>query len=288
MKHLIQLIRIPQWTKNFFVFAPLFFAGEIFNSDKIINSAIGFIVYSLAASAIYILNDYKDIAADKNHPTKKHRPLASGQVSSSVAFAVFFVFLVVSFIGAYLLNVYLFYTILGYVMLNIAYSFGLKHVSLLDIMIIAIGFELRITAGGIATGIVVSQWLYIMTFLLATFLAIAKRRDDVLLQEQSGIAMRKNISAYSIVFINNVISVLCSVLIVSYLLYVTSPEITLHYSGKPMYISALFVLAGILRYLQITLVEQKSGSPTKIVLNDTFIQLTIACWVAFFMFIIYC
>jgi len=283
----LQLIRVYQWPKNFFIFAPLFFSGNFLDLYKLQESIVAFFLFSIIASAIYIINDYKDIEKDKTHPVKKHRPLASGLISKSAALILFYILSIISLTSVYLVNQSLFYVLLTYFLLNIAYSFFLKSIPLIDVFIIAIGFVLRIIAGGIVTSIEISHWLYIMTFLLALFIALAKRRDDVLIEQDTGDKMRKSISGYNLEFINSAISILCGTLIVSYILYITSPEIIHRFQNKHAFISVIFVIGGILRYLQITLVEKNSGAPSKILLKDLFIQVTILLWISFFCILIY-
>jgi hypothetical protein len=157
----------------------------------------------------------------------------------------------------------------------------------MDAFIISLGFVLRVAAGGVLSNIIVSHWLYIMTFLLALFIAFAKRRDDVLILNETGSQMRKSIKGYNLEFISSAISILSAVLIVSYILYITSPEVNIRFFGKHPYISTIFVVLGVFRYLQITLVENNSGSPSKLVLKDVFIQLVVASWVLFFIVLIY-
>lgn len=283
----IKLIRIYQWPKNLFIFAPLFFSGNFLNPEKFFSAVISFFIFCLIASSIYIFNDYRDCESDKSHPTKKNRPIASGDVSKGVALTLFFLLSAFALFSAYTINTSFFAVLVIYFTLNIGYSLGLKSISLLDVFIIAIGFVLRIIAGGVVTSIEISHWLYIMTFLLALFIALAKRRDDVLIKNETGETMRKSISGYNLDFINSSISLLCGVLIVSYILYITSPEISQRFQNKHAYISVIFVIAGVLRYLQITFVEKNSGAPSKILLKDVFIQLTIAIWIAFFCILIY-
>ena len=287
MKEKIQLIRPQQWLKNFFIFAPLFFSGNLLDLDKLCYCAVAFLAFSLNASSIYIINDYRDIENDKLHPSKKLRPLAAGTVSKGTAIGMFCFLAIASFVLAFGANTNLGIVIGIYFVMNMLYSFGLKKISLVDIFIIAIGFVLRVTAGGVVTGIEISHWLYIMTFLIALFIAFAKRRDDVLLQMETGEKMRKSVSGYNLEFISSAISILCGILVVSYLLYITSPEITLRFQNRHAYISTLFVIMGILRYLQITLVEKNSGSPTKVMMKDAFLQFIVIAWMLFFGVIIY-
>jgi 4-hydroxybenzoate polyprenyltransferase len=180
-----------------------------------------------------------------------------------------------------------FWVLLVYFSMNLLYTFWLKKVSLIDIIVISAGFILRVAAGGILTGIVVSHWLFVMTFLLSLFLALAKRRDDLIILRDTGQQMRKSLHGYNLEFISSALSILSAVLIVSYIDYVTSAEVMARFYGKHAYVSLVFVVTGLLRYLQITLVESKSGSPTRLLLNDRFLQVTITLWMAYFAGIIY-
>lgn len=287
MKSYLSLIRVHQWIKNLFVFAPLFFSGHLLQVDKLQLSLVAFIAFCLNASSLYIINDIADVEKDRLHPIKRNRAIASGKISKTKALLLFSLCATVSFVLAFSVDSYLSLVLLIYFSLNLLYSFWLKKIHLIDVFIIAIGFVLRVLAGGVITGIEISHWLYIMTFLIALFIAFAKRRDDVLIQINSGEKMRQAIDGYNLEFISSAISLLSGVLIVAYLLYITSPEITERFRNKHAYISALFVIMGILQYLQITLVQNKSGSPTKLLLKDTFLQVTVALWVLFFAFIIY-
>ncbi len=286
MKYL-QLIRVHQYTKNLFVFAALFFSGAFIDTQKISQCLIAFICFCLIASSIYIINDIKDIEKDKLHPEKKTRPLAAGTISLIHAKIICIVLMMSSFSIAFLSSHLLFIVIAIYFVLNIFYCFGGKNISIVDVFIISIGFVLRAIAGGVVTGIELSHWLIIMTFLLALFIAFAKRRDDVLIEEQSGLQMRNSISGYTFEFISTVSSILIAVLIVCYVMYITSPEVITRFNNKPIYLSLLFVLIGLIRYLQISIVENNSGSPSKLILKDRFLQLCVIGWILFFIIIIY-
>lgn len=287
MISVLKLIRVHQWTKNLFVFAPLFFSGQFLQHEKLILSTFGFLCFCLAASSIYIVNDLFDAEKDKLHPTKKDRPIASGKISKPFAIVLLLLFISAAFGISFYISAGLFTVIATYFVLNLFYSFGLKQISLVDVFIVSIGFVLRVAAGGVLTGIPVSHWLYIMTFLLALFIALAKRRDDVLILNETGSEMRKSVKGYNLEFISSTISILCATLIVSYLLYITSPEVVARFEGKHPYISTIFVILGVLRYLQITLVQENSGSPSKILLKDLFLQIVLVLWVLFFITIIY-
>ncbi len=287
MRPYIQLIRPKDWAKNMFLFIPVFFAGRFFEIDIILQLLGGFLCFSLVASSIYIINDYRDIEDDKKHPVKKLRPLASGTVNKSTGLMVAIVFLVAGLAGAWLIRDKFLFVLSIYFLLNLAYSFGLKNIPILDIIIISIGFVLRVKAGAVIAFVGLSEWLTIMVFLLALFMAIAKRRDDVLLKLSSGNDMRKAVKGYNLDFINTVLSLTCAVIIVAYFMYTTSPAIVDRLQTYRLYYTCLFVLAGIFRYLQLIYVQQDSQSPTKILYKDRFIQVTILLWVISFYLILY-
>ena len=177
--------------------------------------------------------------------------------------------------------------VVSYILLNIAYCVRLKQIALVDVFVIATGFVLRVFAGGFATGIYLSHWIILMTFLLALFLAFAKRRDDVVIYEDTGVIARKNVNRYNLDFMNQAITIVASITMVCYILYTVSPEVIERFDSPYVYITSIFVLAGIIRYLQLTIVDVKSGSPTKILMKDLFIQLCIVGWVCVFITIIY-
>lgn len=248
---------------------------------------MGFISFCLVASSIYIINDYRDIKDDQKHPIKSQRPLASGKVSPKMGLAIFFILLLLGFIVSFLIELK-FTLILGiYFLINIGYSFGLKNIPILDIGIVAAGFVLRVKGGAVIADIGVSEWLNIMVFLLALFMAIGKRRDDVLLKLSSGDDMRKSVKGYNLEYLNVVLALVCAVIVVAYFMYTMSYEVLEKLGTYRLYYTCLFVLAGILRYLQIIFVQQASGSPTKILYKDRFIQITIILWIASFYLIIY-
>lgn len=171
--------------------------------------------------------------------------------------------------------------------MNIAYCVRLKNVAMLDVFIISIGFVLRVLAGGIACGIMLSHWLILMTFLLALFLAFAKRRDDVVLYMETGVVPLKNVNRYNLDFMNQTITVISAVTLVVYVMYTVSDDVMERFGTHYVYLTTIFVLAGILRYMQITIVDVRSGSPTKVLLKDHFVQACILGWIISFLLIIY-
>jgi 4-hydroxybenzoate polyprenyltransferase len=282
----IMLLRPHQYVKNIFIFAPLFFAGKVTDAHLLWNTIITFIAFSLTASSLYVLNDYTDVSEDREHPVKRDRPLASGAVTKRTALSLMTVLFVAGTGLAFIQGSGLLMIILGYAALNVAYSFGLKHIPLLDIFIIAIGFVLRLFAGGVVTGIELSKWIIMMVFLLALFLALAKRRDDVLLSSR-GRNIRRSIDGYNLELVNGGMTIMASVIVVSYVMYALSPEIILKFHTDRLYFTSVFVLFGTLRYMQITLVEEGSGEPTRVLLGDRLLQITIIAWLLSFMMIIY-
>jgi decaprenyl-phosphate phosphoribosyltransferase len=287
MKEYIQLIRPKDWAKNLFLFVPVFFAEKIFDSDIMLHVFSGFVCFSLIASAVYIINDYRDIEEDKKHPLKCNRPLASGRISKNKALILLIFLLAAGFIGAWFNRDKFLFVLSIYFFLNVAYSFGLKNIPILDIIIIAIGFVLRVKTGAVIARIGLSEWLTIMVFLLALFMAVAKRRDDVLIKLASGNDMRKAVKGYNLDFINTILALICAVIIVSYLMYTLSPEIIIRLKTYRLYYTCLFVVAGVFRYLQLIFVDQNSQSPTKIFYTDRFIQLSILFWIISFYIILY-
>lgn len=282
----IRLLRPHQYTKNLFIFLPLFFAIRITEADLLLNAVICFVLFSMIASSVYILNDFKDIEEDKKHPKKMYRPLASGEISKSQALVLMFVFITVSLGIAVSLDIKMASVLALYLLMNIGYSMGLKHIPLLDIFLIATGFVLRLLAGAVATGVELTMWIILVTFLLALFLGLAKRRDDVLLAGE-GKRTRKNIDGYNLEFVNAAMVIMASVVIVSYIFYTISSEVQEKFNSKFLYLTVVFVVLGIMRYLQITFVENNSGSPAALLLRDRFLQISILAWMLVFVFLIY-
>jgi 4-hydroxybenzoate polyprenyltransferase len=238
---------------------------------------------------VYILNDYRDIEDDRKHPVKKNRPLASGSISPVTALIIAAVLLLTGFsIAIFADKSYVFLGILVfYFTLNIGYSLGLKNISVLDIIIIATGFVLRVKGGGYIAGVDVSPWLTLMTLLLALFMAIGKRRDDILMKIQTGYDMRKSIKGYNLEFLNTMLGLFSAIIIVTYIMYSLSPKTYERLQNYHLYYTAIFVIAGMMRYLQIILVQNKAGSPTEVLYKDRFIQVTLLLWVASFYVILY-
>lgn len=287
MKPILKLLRIKQWVKNLFLFIPSFFAGNIFEFSQLHVLTIGAFAFSLVASGVYVINDFQDRKIDQLHPKKRYRPIASGVISGKTALILILVLILAGLAIALTLKLEFFFILLVYFILNLGYCFGLKNIPILDLFIVASGFLLRVYSGGVLVDIFVSHWLSIMILLLALFIVIAKRRDDLVLHEKTGQNLREVSKSYNVEFINSCLTLLSSVILVAYIMYTVSPEVSEKFSSDYLFATSIFVMAGIMRYLQITFVEKRSGSPTEILLTDKFILLTILGWVISFYLIIY-
>ena len=288
MTDIIKLLRPQQWIKNLFVFLPLFFDRHLFDAGYLVPCILMFLAFSMAASGIYCFNDIHDAEADQNHHEKRNRPIASGKLSKATGYIVMLVCFILGAAIMCFINRAVFLVIGAYVVMNIAYTLLLKHIAIVDVFVIAVGFVLRVLAGGVATGIHLTHWIVLMTFLLALFLAFAKRRDDVTEFENSGVAMRKTANRYNLRFLNTATSIVGSITMVCYIMYTVSPEVVERFGSPYVYLTSIFVLAGIIRYLQIMTVEVKSGDPTRVMLKDRFIQGCVIGWLLAFALIIYC
>jgi decaprenyl-phosphate phosphoribosyltransferase len=287
MSAIIRLLRIKQWVKNLFLFIPTFFAGNFFDVAELGLLLVGAFAFSLVASGIYVLNDYKDREVDKLHPKKKTRPIASGEVSEKTAQILMSILLLTGLALSFFIEILFFYLLLTYVVVNIAYSLGLKNIAIVDIFIVASGFLLRVYSGGVIAGVQVTDWLAIMILLLALFLVTAKRRDDLVIRSETGEFVRKASKSYNLEFINSCLTLLSAVIIVAYIMYTVSPAVTDRFKSTHLFMTTVFVIAGIMRYLQITFVEQDSGNPTTVLFRDKFILITILGWIVSFYLIIY-
>lgn len=289
MKYYIKLLRPKDWAKNAFLFLPVFFAGDLFNIHKLRLLLIGFVTFSFTASTIYILNDYRDMEDDRKHPVKSKRPLAAGKVKPGIALVIAGLLVLAAFILAFASsgNYHFIAILAAYFLMNLGYSMGLKNISILDIMIIAAGFVLRLKAGGYIADVEVSPWLTLMVLLLSLFMAIAKRRDDILLKLETGTDMRRSIKGYNLEFLNTLLGLFSAIITVTYIMYTLSPRTYERLQSYHLYYTSIFVIAGLMRYLQISLVLNKAGSPTELLYKDLFLQSTIVLWMASFYIILY-
>lgn len=286
--NILKILRPHQWVKNTFIFIPLFFGGSLFDMADWTSSLVVFVAFSFAASAIYSINDIVDVEADKKHPKKCKRPIAAGLVSKRQASLLAIILAIAALALPFLLNNWMLSVVIAlYLAMNLCYCIRLKHYAIIDVCLVALGFVMRIVAGGVATDIVLSRWIVMMTFLLTLFLSFAKRRDDVLIMNETGMAPRKNTSRYNLTFINQAITITGGVMLVCYIMYTVSPEVIERFNSPNLYMTSFFVILGLLRYIQLTVVDERSGEPTRLVLSDRLIQLIIAGWIISFAIIIY-
>ena len=290
MKNIIRLIRPHQWVKNLVVLLPVFFGGALLHIESVYAGLVTALCFSFAASSIYCLNDIVDVDDDRRHPVKCHRPLASGAISITQGYILMFLMFILSMLSTFLLRQNQLETasvILFYWILNIAYCLKLKQYAIIDVCVVSFGFVLRILAGGYATSIHLSKWIVLMTFLLMLFLSFAKRRDDVVRMNETGHAPRQNTIRYNLTFINQAITITASVTLVCYIMYTVSPETIQNFHTDYLYLTSVFVLVGLLRYIQIAVVDKRSGDPTKVMLHDRFMQFVVLAFGLAFLFIIY-
>lgn len=277
LKQLIKTMRPRQWTKNGFVFFALIFDKQLFHREAFLRTLEGFILFCLISSSVYIFNDIADIEADRKHPEKKNRPLASGKLPVSVAMTAAIVLALVSFSLGYLLAPAFAGIIAIYFIINMLYSRWLKHVPIIDVLIISLGFVLRVAAG--VTLITVerfSPWLYMITILFSLYIGLGKRRAEISLLEKGAGAHRKVLDGYTIPLLDQYITIVSSMTIIAYSLYsFSAPNLP---ENHTMMLTIPFVLYGIFRYLQLIQTGHAAGSPDEVALKDRPLQVTVLLW----------
>jgi decaprenyl-phosphate phosphoribosyltransferase len=283
---LIRLVRVDQWVKNLFVFIPAFFAARLADLAVLQSAIWVFFAFCLVSGGVYIFNDICDAEQDKLHPEKRSRPIASGAISVAAAKTICALLLIIGIGAAFFLQKQVGFILCLYLAINIAYSLKLKHFALLDVSLIALGFLLRLFAGAEATHVKVSHWLIVLTFLLALILGFAKRRAEYVHFTQNK-STRLALEGYNLRFIDSAMLVSATVAVVAYLMYCFSPEVVQRMGSDRIYFTAFFVIMGLFRYLQLTYVYGKTESPTRALLTDGMLQLTLICWVACFIWVLY-
>ncbi len=283
----LKLLRTKHWVKNLLIFFPLFFSAELLDLEKLKLTAIVFLGFCMVASCIYIINDLFDIDFDRKHPIKKDRPIPSGKISSKKAMSIAGICLL---IGIFLISTVSAAAValtLAYFIINVFYSYKLKQISIIEFCIVASGFVIRILIGGEVSDVFLSQWIIVMVFLLSIFIAVSKRRDDVSQFEEENKKNRLVVDQYTTEYLDKVITIVSSVLIVSYLLFITSQDVQDRYDSPYLILTFILVLIGVFRYNQITYVLKKSGSPVKIFFSDMLLQICLLLWALIFFSIIY-
>ncbi|MEK4662524.1 decaprenyl-phosphate phosphoribosyltransferase [Priestia sp. FSL H7-0729] len=271
---LFRLLRPKQWTKNLLLFAALLFSFEEIRTETILATLLGFILFSLVAGCVYILNDFVDRDRDRQHPVKKYRPMASGQVNPTHALLFGIILLILSVGTAFMMNPLFGILCIVYFLLNVSYSFVLKHLVILDMMTIAAGFVLRAIAGGVLIQVPFTPWFLICTMLLSLFLAIGKRRNELTLLEGNTGSHRKVLDNYSITLLDQFNTIVTTATIISYSLFTFTSDRTIHLMW-----TIPLVIYGMFRYLYLIHMKNQGGSPDRVLFEDKPILITVILYV---------
>ncbi|MFH1139014.1 MAG: decaprenyl-phosphate phosphoribosyltransferase [Pseudomonadota bacterium] len=286
-RDLVALLRPKQWTKNMFVLAPLFFSGEMFVWGKDFAALAAVLLFSVISSAVYILNDICDLDSDRAHPVKRNRPLASGRVKPKTAWLLAGGLALVGLPLALLLNHRFAGLLAAYLAINIGYSLYFKHVPVLDAFFISSGFLLRVMSGGAVCGVPISHWILLCTLTLSLLLAFGKRREELVNKDDDACAQRPCLDGYSVAFLDQVISKVATLSTMCYLLYVTDSKTLGIIGGGSVIVTTLFVLFGMLRYLNLVFTYQKGSDPAALLLSDRPLLISCLGWAVSWVVILY-
>jgi 4-hydroxybenzoate polyprenyltransferase len=284
---LVTSLRPSQWTKNLFVFAGLMFGQRLLDPPAVLAAGAAFVLFCLLSGVVYLLNDVADRDADRQHPIKRLRPIASGAVPVSAALTAAFAIGLAALIGAFALRPLFGLLALLYVALLALYSLRLKHVVILDVLTIAIGFLLRVAAGAVAVAVAVSVWLYMLIILLALFLALSKRRHELVLLADGATGHRRILGEYTPYLLDQMIAVVTASTLVAYAIYTVSPETTAKFHTDKLALTLPFPLYGIFRYLYLVHRKEGGGSPSDLLLTDRPLLLCVALWAGVVAMVIY-
>ncbi|MCE5207401.1 MAG: decaprenyl-phosphate phosphoribosyltransferase [Chloroflexi bacterium] len=283
---LIKSMRPRQWTKNIFLLAAIVFDRQLTNMDALLRTIIGIVIFSLLSSSIYLINDIADIEADRNHPDKRKRPIANGIVPVKTAVITAILLIIITLVLAFFLSTGFGWICVLYFAINMAYSKWLKHVPIIDVMVLASGYVLRVAAG--VSLIVVerfSPWLYVVTTLFALLVGFGKRRTELNILQEEAHNHRRVLDGYTIPFLDQLITIVSSTIIVAYSLYTFSaPNLPANHS---MMLTIPFVMYGIFRYLYLIQVKELGGAPEELALTDRPLQATFLLWGFLILLIFY-
>lgn len=287
MRPFIRLLRPAHWVKNVFVLAPLVFAQRMTDPETLQRALLAFASFCLASSVVYVFNDIRDRAEDRRHPLKRNRPLAAGTVSVAAASILAVVLAVVALALAAHLGLRFLGVMTVYLVLNQLYSTGLKHVVILDVMIVSLGFVLRVLAGGVAAEVQVSAWILLCTFFIALFLAFSKRRHELILLADEASGQRPVLSHYSPTFLDQMINVVTASTVVAYAMYAISPETAEKFHTGHLVFTIPMVLFGIFRYLYLIYQRPSKRNPTESILQDGPFLFNMLLWALAVLWIVY-
>jgi len=284
----LRLIRVHQWVKNVFVFIPLLFSQHLFQMNYFLDALSAFLVFCLASSAIYVINDIVDIESDRAHPVKKNRPLPSGQISTLAAIITASLLLVLVFWLMMYFNYAFILLVVGFVILNVMYSFWLKNMVLLDVFSIAAGFSIRVLAGAFAIMVPISSWLLLTTMFISLFLGVMKRRSELaLVNENSGNQSRKVLAQYSLNFADQMATVASAGVIICYALYTVAPRTVSAFQTERLIYTTPFVVFGIFRYMYLEYINKKGENTTHALATDLPMIINVLLYVAATIVIVY-
>jgi 4-hydroxybenzoate polyprenyltransferase len=288
LKYFLISLRPKQWMKNVFIFAPMIFSLHMFHVSYVWRSLLAFLLFSLVTGCMYVFNDVLDREQDRLHPVKKDRPIACGRLDVRWTLAVAAALIAVVLLLIARFNREFLLITVFYVVLNVFYSLFLKRVVIIDIMVIALGFVLRVMIGGAVNSVVLYPWILISTFLLAIFLALIKRRQELLKVQElhPEVVTRKTLESYNIGMLDQMISVATATTLISYIMYVLSPDVQLKFHTDNLFFTVPFVIFGIFRYLFLSYAKGEGESPADIIASDLPFTLNLVLWVSVFILLV--
>jgi 4-hydroxybenzoate polyprenyltransferase len=288
IKNYLQLLRVPQWIKNLFVFVPLLFSLHLFEAEYFLSSLQAFVIFCLASSFIYIINDIIDIDADAAHPQKKYRPLPSGKISKQSAWIASIIILSLLVVLALISPIEFIYFLFGFIVLNILYSIYFKHIVILDIFSIAAGFSIRVLGGAAMIAVPVSSWLILTTMFISLFLGVMKRHSELeQMTKLENTQSRRVLSEYSLTFTNQMATVASAGVIICYALYTVSQRTVSVFGTENLIYTTPFVVLGIFRFMYLEYLNQKGENTTQIMLTDIPMIVTVILYIATTVLIVY-
>jgi 4-hydroxybenzoate polyprenyltransferase len=284
---LLESMRPRQWTKNLFVFPAIVFAQRLSDEGAVVWTLAAFIIFCFLSSSVYIVNDIADAEQDRRHPTKRNRPIASGRLPVAIALPFSMLLAAFSIALAFAINRQFVLYAAAYLGLNLLYSFSLKHIVILDVLMVAIFFVLRAVAGAAAINAYISHWLLICTFLLALFIALSKRRHELVLLENNAASHRASLTEYSPYLLDQMIAVVTASTVMGYTLYTVDQDTVMKFGTDHLVYTVPFVVFGIFRYLYLIHQKGEGGDPDRIVVSDRPFLINFLLWAAVVVFAVY-